>query len=34
MKPKESLLEDLTGEAIGGEGTLAEGPKDPIPEEV
>ena len=31
LKPKESLLEDLTGEAIEGEGTLVEGPKDPIP---
>ena len=33
LKPKETLLEDITGEAIEGEGTLAEGPKDPIPEE-
>ena len=30
LKPKETLLEDLTGEAIEEEGTLAEGPKDPI----
>ena len=34
MKPKETLLEDITGEAKEGEGTLAEGPKDPVPEEV
>ena len=34
LKPKESLLEDITGEAIEGEGTLAEGPKDPVPEKV
>ena len=33
-KPKETLSGDLTGEAIEGEGTLAEGPKDLIPEEV
>ena len=33
LEPKESLLEDITGEGIKGEGTLAEGPKDPIPEE-
>ena len=29
LKPKETTLEDITGE-----GTLVEGPKDPIPEEV
>ena len=34
LKPKETPLEDLTGEAIEGEGTLAEGPKDLILEEV
>ena len=34
LKPKEIPLEDITGEAIEGEGTLVEGPKDPIPEEV
>ena len=34
LKPKQSLLEYLTGEAIEGEGTLAEGPKDPVPKEV
>ena len=34
LKPKETLLGDLTGESIEGEGTLAEGPKGPIPEEV
>ena len=34
LKPKESLLEDITGETIEGEGTLVEGPKDPIPKEV
>ena len=32
LKPKEILLEDLTEEAIEGEGTLAEGLKDPVPE--
>ena len=31
LKPKETPLEDLTGEAIEGEGTLEEGPKDPVP---
>ena len=31
LKPKETLLEVLTGEAIEGEGTLAGGPKDLIP---
>ena len=30
LKPKEIPLEYLTGEAIEGEGTLAEGPKDPF----
>ena len=34
LKPKEYILEDLTGESIEGVWTLAEGPKDPIPEEV
>ena len=34
LKPKESLLEDLTREAIEGEGTLAKCPKDHVPEEV
>ena len=34
LKPKEHPLEYITGEAIEGEGTLAEGPKDPVPEEV
>ena len=34
LRPKESLLEDITREAIEGEGTLTEGPKDPITEEV
>ena len=34
MKPKENPLEDRTGEAIEGEGTLVEGPKDLVPEEV
>ena len=34
LKPKETLLEDVIGEAIEGEGTLEKGPKDPIPEEV
>ena len=34
LKPKETLLEYLTREAIEGEGTLEEGPKDPISEEV
>ena len=34
LKPKESLLEDLTGEAIKGEGTLVGGPKDLIPDIV
>ena len=34
LKPKETPLEYLIGEAIEGEGTLAEGPKDPILEEV
>ena len=33
LKTKESLLEDITGEAIEGEGTLVEGPKDLVPEE-
>ena len=31
LKPKENPLEDLAGEAIEGEGTLEEGPKDPVP---
>ena len=34
LKPKETPLEDLAGEAIEGEGTLAEGRKDPVPKEV
>ena len=34
FKPKENPLEDITGEAIEGEGILAEGPKDSILEEV
>ena len=34
LKPKETLSGDLTREAIEGEGTLAGGPKDLIPEEV
>ena len=34
LKPKETPLEYLTGEAIEGEGTLVEGPKDLVPEEV
>ena len=34
LKPKESLLEDITGEYIEGEGTLEEGPKDPISKEA
>ena len=34
LKPKETLLGYLTREAIEGEGTLAEGPKDPVPQEV
>ena len=34
LNPNESLLEYLTREAIEGEGTLVEGPKDPILEEV
>ena len=34
LKHKETPLEDLTGEAIEGEVTLEEGPKDPVPEEV
>ena len=34
LKPQENPLEDLTGEAIEGEGTLAKFPKDPIPKEV
>ena len=34
LKPKETLLEDLTREAVEGEGTLVEGPKDPVREEV
>ena len=33
LKPKETPLEDITGEAIEGEGTLAEGPRDPVPKE-
>ena len=31
LKPKEIPLEDLTGEAIEGEGTMQECPKDPVP---
>ena len=34
LKHEEIPLEDITGEAIEGEGTLAEDPKDRIPEEV
>ena len=34
LKPKETLLGDLTKESIDGEGTLERGPKDLIPEEV
>ena len=34
LKPKETLLEDITRESIKGEGTLEEGPKDLILEEV
>ena len=30
LKPKETPLEYLTGEAIEGEGTLAEGPNDHV----
>ena len=33
-KPKETLLEYLTREAIEGEGTLARGPKDLISEGI
>ena len=33
-KTNETLLGDLTGEAIEGEGTLVGGPKDLIPEEI
>ena len=33
LKPKETLLEDLTRESIEGEGTLAGGPKYLIPKE-
>ena len=34
LKPNESLLEDINGEAIEGEGTLEGGPKDLISEEI
>ena len=34
LKPKETLLEDITREAIEGEGTLEGGPKDLIPEKI
>ena len=34
LKPKETPLEYITGEAIEGEGTLEEGPQDPVPKEV
>ena len=34
LKPKETPLEDIIGEAIEGEGTLTKIPKDPVPDEV
>ena len=34
QKPKETLLGDLTREAIEGEGTLVGGPKDLISEKI
>ena len=31
LEPKESLLEDITGEGIKGEGPLVGGPEDLLP---